>query len=226
VDGVVSPRIMYGLWWLVGLLPVIYDLLARAERGHEDWDLVQNVIRRVYLIAPWCMLVIHMGFSHWAHHSDFHLADVAPPLLGLAIASTRLTLESNLRLIARVLPALALILTFMVPAGPLQWPIPFMEEARTVTPAFITIAATILTYGYMASMFHLLCAALTLFLIGTGFLFETYVLAALRAAIRFIVSLLPTTVYAWGITAILLAFLLLGAGTFWSLKRTRTEPTA
>jgi hypothetical protein len=78
----------------------------------------------------------------------------------------------------------------------------------------------------MASMFHLLCAALTLFLIGTGFLFETYVLAALRAAIRFIVSLLPTTVYAWGITAILLAFLLLGAGTFWSLKRTRTEPTA
>ena len=225
-DGVVSPRIMYGLWWLVGMLPVIYDLLARADRPHPQWDLVQNCIRRVYLIAPWCMLVIHMGFSHWAHHSDFHLADVAPPLLGLAIASTRVTLEPNLRLIPRIVPALALLLTFMAPAGPLQWSIPCLDEARNLSPAHLTIAATILTYGYMASMFQLLCSALTVFLIATGYLFETYILAACRATVRFLISLLPATVYAWGLTTILLAFLLLGAGTLVSLKRTRTEPVA
>src|SRR5262249_3525857 len=48
-DGVVAPGVMYVLWWLVGLLPVVYDVLARTDRPRQ-WDLVQNVIRRVYLI--------------------------------------------------------------------------------------------------------------------------------------------------------------------------------
>jgi hypothetical protein len=225
VDGQESPRIMYALWWLVGMLPLVYDQLARARRPHPEWDLVQNVVRRVYLIAPWVMLVIHMRFSHWAHHSDFQLADAAPALLGLAIASTRVKLNANLHVLARMVPAAALLLTLLAPAGELQWSLPLIEAGRTVTPAYIMIAATILTYGYMASMFQLLCSALAVFLIGFGYIFQNWILAALRAMARFILSLLPTTVYAWGVAAILAAFVLLGIGTFVSLRRTRkTEP--
>jgi hypothetical protein len=226
VDGVEPPRLMYGLWWLVGLLPVVYDLLARAERPHPPWDLVQNVIRRVYLIAPWVMLVAHMGFSHWAHHSDFYLADVAPPLLGLAIASRRVHLRPDMRLLARSLPAVALLLTLLAAPGELQWLLPLGEEGRMVAPAHFTIAATILTYGYLASAFYFVCSALTVMVVGLGYTLQSWILAAIRAAARFLMDLLPATAYAWGVTAIFMAFVLLGIGTYLSLQRTRKETPA
>ena len=226
VDGEISPRIMYGLWWLVGLLPVVYDQLARAEGANRPWDLVQNVIRRVYVIAPWCMLVAHMGFAHWAHHCDFQLADAAPPLLGLAIAAGRINLTGDLRLLVRIMPALALVATLLSPAGDLQWLISLDDQTHTVLPAHITIAALILTYGYMASMFQLLCAALSVLLVGAGYLLQSWIFAALRGTARFLAGWLPATVYAWGMTAILTAFVLLGIGTYLSLNRTRAARQA
>jgi hypothetical protein len=221
VDGVESPRLMYGLWWLVGLLPLVYVQLARAERPHPPWDLVQNVIRRVYLIAPWVMLTAHLGFAHWAHHSDFHLADVAPPLLGLAIASRRLALRPDLRLLARSLPAVALILTLLAAPGELQWFLPLGEAGRTVAPAHFTIAATILTYGYLATTFQFLCSVATVTLVGAGYVFQSWIAAACRSLGRFFLNQLPATAYAWGVTAILTAFVLLGIGTYLSLHRTQ-----
>jgi hypothetical protein len=223
VDGIESPRLMYCLWWLVGLLPLVYDQLARAERPHPPWDLVQNVIRRVYLIAPWIMLVAHLGFAHWAHQSDFQLADVAPPLLGLAIASRRVNLRPDLRRLARLLPALALILTFLAAPGDFQWRLLLGDQVRVIAPAHITIAATILTYGYLASAFQFLCAALIVLVAGTGYVFQSGILTALAAISRFLVRQFPTTAYTWGLTAIVTAFLLLGIGTYLSLHRRREE---
>jgi hypothetical protein len=224
VDGMESPRLMYCLWWLVGLLPLIYDLLARAGRPHPQWDLVQNVIRRVYLIAPWIMLVAHLGFSHWAHHSDFHLADVAPPLLGLAIAARRVALPAELRRLARGIPAMALLLTLLAAPGDLQWLLllPFGHAGHVLVPAHFTLVATVLTYGYMGTAFQFLCTVLTVVLVGTAWMLGTWIIAALRAIIRFLIDLLPTTAYAWGVLAIFGAFALLGVGTYLSLRRTRT----
>ena len=225
-DGVESPRLMYGLWWLVGLLPLIYDQLAHADRPHPQWDLVQNVIRRVYLIAPWIMLVAHMGFAHWAHQSEFYLADIAPPLLGLAIAARRVNLRPDLRLLTRCLPAVALILTLLADAGELQWLVPVGEATRMVAPAHVTIAATILTYGYLASAFQFFISLLTVVAVGTGYIFQSWIITALRATLRFLLNQLPTTAYAWGVTAILAAFILLSIGTYLSLNRTRKPDPA
>jgi hypothetical protein len=226
VDGVESPRLMYGLWWLVGLLPLIYDQLARADRPHPQWDLVQNVIRRVYLIAPWVMLVVHMGFAHWAHQSEFYLPDVAPVLLGLAIAAGRVHLRPDLRVLARCLPAVALILTLLADPGELQWLVPVGNLGHMVTPAHLTMAGAILTYGYLASAWYFLIALATVITFGTGYIFQYWIFAALRATLRFLLNLLPTTAYAWGVTAILAAFILLGIGTYLSLRRTHHEKAA
>jgi len=219
-DGVVPPRIMYGLWWLVGLLPLVYDQIARNDRRPQQWDVVQQVIRRVYLIAPWVMLVIHLGFSHWAHNTDFHVANVAPILLGLAIASTRLRLGSNLRFCARAFPALAVALSLLAPAGQLQWVVDITGEAHHVLPAHFAVVGSILTYGYMATLFHLLGAMLAVSLMGTGYVFQAWIMAAMRQVVRFLGQLVPTTVIAWGVTAIVAAFVLLGVGSYFSLRRT------
>ena len=119
VDGAVSPRVMYGCWWVVGILPLAYDLIARWT-GAGQRDAVQQVVRRVYLMGPWVMLVAHVGFSHWAHQSDFVLADVGPVLLGMAIASRRVELGVVERAVVRILPAAAVLVTW-IGIGELGW---------------------------------------------------------------------------------------------------------
>ncbi len=222
-DGVVSPKLIYLLWWMVGLLPLVYDILVCTDRPRQ-WDLVQNVIRRVYVIAPWVMLLAHLGFSHWAHHSDYQLADAGPPLLGLAIASRRLNLQKTS--LVRMIPAMAFLLTLFSSTQALQWHLSIAGDAHTILPAHFAIAATILTYGYMASTFQFLCSALAVVIIAASYLFQSRILAALRATIRFLLNLLPDTLISWGITTILLAFALFGAGALISLKRTRPQPAA
>lgn len=221
-DGVTNPKVLYALWWIVGLLPVLYDQLARADRPRE-WDLVQNVIRRVYVIAPWVMLVAHLRFSHWAHNSPFQLVDGTPILLGLAVASMRAGLQRST--LARLAPAAALLISVFAPAGALQFHFAFAGAEQTFLPGHFALAATILAYGYMASTFYFLCSLTALFIIGVAYLFQAWILAGLRAFGRFVVSLLPTTVLSWGAAVILLAFVLLGVGTLLSLKRTKPQPS-
>jgi len=220
VDGIVSPKVMFALWWLVGLLPMAYDVVTRAQGKSPEWDLVQNVVRRVYLMAPWVMLLIHLRFSHWAHHSDFYLADAAPALLGIAVASLRLRLDFAWRFAMRLLPAAALFLAMTAPIE-LRWRLHIADEMLTLTPGLILVAGTILTYGYMASMFQFFCAAVALSVIVCGYVFQDMLLKVVSAMVRFIEWLLPTTTYAWGMLTILVAFVLLGVGSAISLRRQR-----
>jgi hypothetical protein len=70
-----------------------------------------------------------------------------------------------------------------------------------------------------------MCAAITVTLVSTGYLFQNLLVAALRWAWRTLLWLLPDTMLAWGVVAIAVAFGLLAVGTYLSLKRT-AAPTA
>ena len=156
-------RVMYGLWWLVGLLPPFYVWLTplRTAGGEavpvtlpaERWDVVQNVIRRTYVIAPWILMVMHVSFSHWAHHSDFQLADVAPVLLGLALASTRVHLATGWRVITRFMP-LAALFCALADGNVIRWIVDLTGSPVTVFPLHFAVAAVVVVYGFMISPFH------------------------------------------------------------------------
>ena len=117
--------------------------------------LVQQVIRRTYLIAPWLMLVAHLGFSHWAHRSPFTPADLTPLFLGLTIAATRGRLPHDALGLTRLLPAAAWIVSFSAPQT-LEWDLP---GGPTLHPAMVAAGAMFVTYGYL---FSLTTAAVTL----------------------------------------------------------------
>jgi hypothetical protein len=221
-DGVTNPKVLYGLWWVVGLLPVLYDQLARGD-GPREWDLVQTVIRRVYVVAPWVMLVAHLRFSHWAHNSPFQAVDGAPILLGLAVASMRAGWQRST--LVRLAPAAALLISVFAPAGGLQFHFGFAGVEQTFLPGHFALAGVILAYGYMASAFYFLCSLAALFIISISYLFQAWILAGLRGLGRFMVWLMPTTALSWGAAVILVAFVLLGVGTLLSLKRTKPQPS-
>jgi hypothetical protein len=224
-NGVMAPRLMYVLWWIVGMLPVAYDLLARSDKAPAQYDLVQTVIRRTYLVAPWVMLVIHLRFSHWAHHADFAWADLAPVCLGLAIAATRAHVPVAALQFTRLLPVAALLMTLGAPAD-LAFPLPFFPAAETLRPGVLVLFASLVTYSYLISLWAAFWTFIMLFLACCTFIVQdriyTVLLYLLRLAARllnFLEAQVPQSSGAWGVIAIVAAFVFLGAGARLSLRR-------
>jgi hypothetical protein len=231
-DGVVPQHIMYALWWVVGLLPVAYDLLARADQSPARHDLVQTVIRRTYLIAPWVMLVIHLRFSHWAHHAPFAWADLAPVCLGLTIAATRAHLPASFQGVTRLLPVAALLLTIGAPAA-LEWPMPFALPLDAIRPGALVAMGVLMTYSYLISLWAAGWMAAFITLACIAFLLQTWIYAVLIFIARqgarllaFLANLTPASAEAWGAVSVVAAFVLLALGAMVSLRRGRAEPPA
>jgi hypothetical protein len=212
---------MFVLLWLVGLLPVIYDLAARVWWRHEPWDLVQNVVRRAYVIAPWCMLVLHIVFWREAARYALTGADLAPALLGLAAVSGRFNFKPQWRTAIRFVPAIALLITLFLPDEEMRWMVRIGAEMKTVTAVHFMLAGTILTYGYMGTLWHLVAASGTVLATGLGYIFMAWISEGMRLGMRTAGGLIPTTALTWGITTIGAAFVLLGVGTWLSLRRTK-----
>jgi hypothetical protein len=231
IDGQVSQGKMYVLYWMVGLLPMGYDLAARAQVRVQD-GLVQAVLRRTYLILPWILLVAHLGFSHWAHHSTFAYADVAPLLIGIAIASSRFTLPGAFRGMAVALPALAVLMSLNAPEG-LWLMTPIIPTTHFISPAVLAAGAAVISYGYLYSLSAAVWAAVFVFGCSVVYFVQGWILAAMKLLMRVMGKILdailaatPATPAEWGITAILASFLFLGVGAWISLRRTRPEARA
>jgi hypothetical protein len=214
------PWVMYGLWWLVGLLPVVYDVMARCEGQQPQYDRVQQVIRRVYVIAPWVMLVAHLGVSHWTHSTGFQAADLTPVLFGLAIASARVKFGPSMRAWVRVVPIVALACSLLSASDEMLWVIHFAGDTHRIVPLHFAIGGTLLTYGYMASVWHFIGSAVVVSVMAAGYVFQGWVIYTCRAAIQLCIGMLPDSTISWGVTAIGAAFVLLGAGAVVSLRRT------
>ena len=223
VDGSVSPRILYACWWIVSLLPLLYDLLAKLDPRPLNFSAPQTALRRAYLYLPWLFLLAHLGFAPWAHNSDFYLPTVAPALIGLALASKRINSSPNITAIARLLPALAALLALSNP-GPLLWTLqlPGTTLGPPRAPPLLTLVlAAALATAYLISPLALLPAtSTTLSLCAMLYIFAHPLATLTRRSTTTLISLIPTTPLAWGITTITTAFLLLAAGAWTSLSNT------
>jgi hypothetical protein len=227
VDGHVPEYIMYGLYWVVGLLPVAYDLLARAWPGEVGGDAVRKVVRRTYVVVPWVLLVAHLGFSHWAHHSDFAVADVAPLLFGLTVAASRVGLNPTWRALVRILPAVAFLLSLGAPEA-LSLPVAFGPALPQIPPELLALVGMATTYAYVTSM---LATAVTIGLIccfAGIYLMQDWIGRILRGtaavgsrSMEAAWSSVPATSGAWGALAIGVAFVLLGLGSWRALRQPR-----
>ena len=153
-DGVGDPRQFYVVWWVVGMLPAVYELFTHLDRGRvvSVAPAAQAAPTTAYLVLPFVSLLAHMGILHWVYRVDYYGAHAAPLLLGLTLVLNRYSADARcsrartcvtLRLL---LPAMAAVLVsvtnpFVFDAG-IAYP---RLDAHDVQPA---LAGAFLVYVY------------------------------------------------------------------------------
>ena len=226
-NGEVSAGAMYAAWWVVGLMPVLYDLLVRTEAA-STLAPRQELLRKCYAIIPWLLLIAHLGFFHYVYRAEFTLADLSPVLLGLAVATrraraTRIVPAGHLAFFRYALPAAAILFSLASPPG-----MAFVSLfGKALSPILVTAAAAFVTYAYFMSLRTAAWAIAGTVLMAIGHAMSPHITSGINhtfdagdRVIRFFLGLLPTTTAGWGIAAMAAAFVLLGLGAMASLRRT------
>lgn len=220
-NGELSPRPYYLLWWIIGLLPVLFDVLRRLFPHTAP-----SGIRSTWLTLAYLSLIAHAGFQHWVYDAHFYVACVAPVLLGLLVIAPRLP-----RWVGRVgqtrvvLTVLALLLGA---TSPPELALLVPGTTTTLSPGLLTCAGAALAWAYCLSLPALAWTTGGLALLALLRLFgprpEQVVNFADLCLQRMLALLhrgLPSTPAGWGLVAIVSAFVTLALGALLSLRRHR-----
>jgi len=82
--GAVSPLAFYIAWWIVGLMPAVYEFLVKSLQTDETPN-PQSPAMITYMVLPWLSLAAHLGILHYVYDIPFYGAMAAPALLALAM---------------------------------------------------------------------------------------------------------------------------------------------
>jgi hypothetical protein len=227
-NGAVRAVHFYLAWCIVGLLLAAWEMLGRlgsaAPIPNEQG--IGRTIRRLYMVIPLVSLAAHLGMLHWVYRVDFAPANLAPVLLGLAIAAGVLE-TSAAQALRIVLPALAMLLSLGEPA---LFHTPLFGRVQ-LTPAMVAIASAYLVYVYSFFFSRAIYFVGGAIAVGLALaLGPTF--AQARAGFEFawrwtselIDDHLPRTALQWGLAALAGAFGFLGIGAAVSLRK--PPPTA
>ena len=232
---VLPPLAVFGAWWLVGFLPVAFvmsvgsfDVFTRALLG---WNGMERIIVRVLIGLPLISLLAHLCLSNWVYKVEFHPSNVAPLLLGMTIAASRI--DRHLMGIAwRMRLALGLPLV-AVGLAAIKFPKSMVFEVIGVSlsPLRLVLLAASLVYldgMWLFRMAHFAVAAvLCLAAAGLGHDVETinnHSIAASKWWLSSMKKLVPTTVKEWGVASVMASFVLLGMGAGVSWMRRKPDP--
>jgi hypothetical protein len=237
-NGALSDGQFYSAWFLVALVPVIYELQSRLlgdypSDANDSGDAMHRIfIRRLYVGLPFLSLVAHVGMLHWVYNVTFHRADAAWLLMGLTVSLARVNPnraigDDALRFLRGALPIAAVLLACGEPPF-MSWPV---TSRVTLTPIIFTLAAAYVTYVYLYLwQYALYCiggATAALLVIQFGPTPGQAISATASGWSRIFTLLkwlIPSTAVQWGGLAVAAAFGFLGIGARISLRRSRDLP--
>lgn len=232
----VTPRQFYLAWWMVGLLPALYEILVHLDRPKVlatpplPWSLAAP--RLLYLVLPWISLLTHLGILHYVYDTRFYGANAAPLLLGLTLVFARLTPSPfmgrrDLLAIRVLLPLSAVLVSLNNPhllGFTVGWDV-------SLTPLRLALCGAYLVCIYsffLAYAWPLLGAGAVVVLFWTfGPAIEQVVHWARLAwtwCLAWGQRLIPKTSTAWGVLAVIAAFAFLVLGFALSLTKSVAEP--
>lgn len=236
-DGLVNPRHFYAVWWVVGLLPAVYELLARFDRSGRDPLSVSPAAAAApttaYLVVPFVSLLTHVGILHYVYEIGFYGAHAAPVLLGLTLvlnrySPTSLLPRKDLLALRLLLPMAAVLVSAN---SPWRFGVQVADFRFVLTPLSLAVAAAFLTYVYcffLAQARLLLVAGAAA---GAVYAFgpsrqqiADVVRAAWEAGAEVARKVVPKTLADWGVVGLVASFAFLALGFWISLRKTAPAP--
>jgi hypothetical protein len=229
--GIVNPKQFYGLWWVIGLLPAVYELLTRIDPRGRVMSVSPNAQAApitAYLALPYVSLLAHVGVLHWVYIVDFVGAHAGPVLLGLTLVLDRfspnkLLPRKDLLTLRLLLPAAAVLVSMNSPFtfGP-AWSYPRIE----LTTFNLAIAGAFFVYLYC----FLLPYARIVLAAGAGaalcYSFGPTVQQSINLlskgwdyATDFGEQIAPKTLADWGVLGLIASFAFLALGFAISLRK-------
>jgi hypothetical protein len=203
-----SPGVLYGVWWLTAALPAVQRLLrdetqpvaAEATRAHALWSWM-----------PCGLVLLHLWSVGYIHSLDFRATFLTPVLLGLAVAAPRGRLARQL-----MLPGIAVLLS--LGNDPDLAVRVFGAGGLSVSPLRLALVGVGMASAYLAWRDRdpwLVALAGGSGVIG---LLGSTTLRLVDALVRTLASAVPRDSFSWGALALIAAFTLLGAGARRSLQ--------
>ena len=237
-DDHLHPLAVYAGWWMAGLLPVAYTMLVGNGAGdfHRPRDGrpvgFDRIVARVLLVLPMLSLIAHLSLAHWVYKVTFHPADVAPLLLGLAVAlghadqhvaslAWRMRMQLVLPFVAVALSAIKFPKEMVFVAGGMSFsPLRFALAGATLVYLDAVWLHRHVAYGLAAAA----CACMLAMGHSVASINDNSVHVAKTSADG-LSRLVPRTMGQWGMVSIIAAFILLAIGALISLSRTESpEP--
>lgn len=219
--GGVSVGTFYALWWVVGLSPLLFDAANALWREVRPWGEHESKWwPRTFIAMPWVSFVIHLFVLHYVYDRPFMAPHAAPLLIGLVLLMRR---QGELIALRVLLLGAAVMVSWSSPAR-LDVELPF---EFTMSTAVIGGLAAWLALGYTTFPRWLAAMAGAVVVVGAWRAFGPtweQIVAAVRAAIAAVMSIVPSTRSGWGITAVVGAFAMLLAGLAFSIRRPPHKP--
>jgi hypothetical protein len=235
--GILGPRQLYAVWWIIGLLPAAYELLSRLDRPRiaSVAPDAQAAPTGAYVSLPFVSLLVHIGILHWVYRVDYVAAHAGPLLLGLAVvlnrfSPTRLVPRKDLLLLRLLLPAAAVMVSWnsrMAFSTGLRYP------ALVLTPANLTLVGAFLVYVYSFLLPHARLALAAGAAAGFAYVFgpswqqvTTTTQTSWDKTTSLIERLMPKTLADWGAIGLVASFAFLAVGLWLSLRKSPDLPPA
>ena len=223
-DGFIDTRILYAAWWALGGLVALTGLIPRADRLGRFAALPG----RLYLLIPIASLIVHLCGANRVYNVHFHAANLAPVLVGLAVALTGVRwIPWHLAARAQVaLVALAALLSLRVPADlTLEaagvW---FSPLRLAMLGAAIVCAWSFWRYRRWVYAYALVAAAGAVALGHTVAAAKQNLVTIADQLLAALKALIPTTPMAWGVVAVVASFVVLALGAVVSLRKEAAPP--
>jgi hypothetical protein len=185
----------------------------------DGWSLS---VRLAFIGLPFVSILAHLCGASWVYDAGFRAANVAPVLLGMAIAAPRVLGMAAGEPVRLTLPVVAVIVSSLsVPPGGGGW-----VNLNAYPPLHLAIVSAGLVYLWHAWEYRRPTLAVLVAMAAVIYLLGRVPRAVWRAIERFVVnlaswtgSLLPRTALQWGMLTLFGAFALLGIGLIVSLKK-------
>lgn len=218
-NGGLPPLSIYAVWWIIGIIPILYLLWLRHSPAHYRGTI--NALVALPLIS----ILAHLCTSNWVYNVRWQSANLSPLMLGLAVAigaSDYHVRHLSARMRTQLLLPMLAILVSLLHSYRLEFPL----GGVPMTPLRLTLlaAAGVYFHGLLVHRhaYFAMAGSMCLMTAGIGHspgaMVENTVSRGDRL-LEWIWKLVPRTLTQWGIISVIASFILLALGLLLSLLK-------